>query len=127
MDGIIKYDEPTPSAQVKRIYSAIDVGLGRFEQHKTALITILSVAHNHGSKSKPFDKLKTWRSLTTCAQTYHWEAIVKQETMPIADRVTRLGALAKALGKARELTDKAMQDDQVCNDLFGAWWEGSKE
>jgi len=125
--GILKFDKPAPRAVTERVRDAIDPGLVKFEEHKTALITILRAAHNHGPKSKPFDELKTWRSLTNCAHTYHWEATVKQETMPVADRVTRLGTLAKALGKARELTDKAMQDDQVCNDLFSAWYEGVKE
>ena len=126
-DGILKFDKPAPSAVTERVLAAIDAGLLKFEEHKTALITILRVAHKHGPKSKPFDERKTWRSLTNCAQTYHWEAIVKQETMPVADRVTRLGTLAKALRKARELTDKAMQDDQICNDLFWAWCEEAKE
>jgi hypothetical protein len=124
--GIVKFDKPAPDAVTERVLAAIDAGLERFEEHKTALITILRVAHKHGPKSKPFDKRKTWRSLTSCAHTYHWEAMVKQETMPVADRVSRLGNLANALGKARELTDKAMQDDQVCNDLFSAWCEGKE-
>jgi hypothetical protein len=125
--GILKFDEPAPSASTERVLAAIDASLERFEEHKTALINILRVAHKPGPKSKPFDERKTWRSLTSCAHTYHWEAIVKQTTMPVADRVSRLGNLAKALGKARELTDKAMQDDQVCNDLFRAWREGVNE
>jgi post-segregation antitoxin (ccd killing protein) len=37
-----------------------------------------------------------------------------------------LRELAKALGNARGMTDKAMQDD-VGNHLFSAWWEGTNE
>jgi hypothetical protein len=51
---------------------------------------------------------------------------VKQETMPAADREARLRELAKGLGKARGITDKAMRDD-VGGDLFSAWWEGTDE
>jgi hypothetical protein len=125
--GILKFDKPAPSAVTERVLGAIEAGLVKFEEHKTALITILRIAHNRDPKSEPFNEVKTWRSLTSCAHTYHWEAIVKQETIPVADRVSRLGNLANALGKARELTDKAMQDDQVCNDLFWAWCEGANE
>ena len=60
------------------------------------------------------------------ARMYYRQTIVKQETMPVADREARLRELAKALGKARGMTDKAMQDD-VGDDLFSAWWEGTNE
>jgi hypothetical protein len=122
-NGILKFDKPDPSAVTKRVLNAIDAGLVEFEEHKAALITVLGVAHNRGPKSKPFDELKAWRSLTSCAHTYCWEAAVKQVTMSVAHRLTRLDILAKALKKARE----AMQHDQVCNDLFSAWFDEAKE
>ena len=46
--------------------------------------------------------------------------------MPVADREARLRELAKALGKARSMTDKAMQDD-VGGDLLSAWSEETDE
>jgi hypothetical protein len=49
-----------------------------------------------------------------------WRARLKQETVRAAARASRLRELAKALGRARRLVERAMQDD-VGNDLFSAW------
>jgi hypothetical protein len=95
-----------------------------FDQHKRLLLNILRDAHNH--KSEPFDEDKWWHHLTSLAHTHYWQTRVKQETMPAADREARLREFAKALGKARNMADKAMQDD-VSNDLFSAWREGTDE
>ena len=119
-DGIISYDELVSSARTQAVRAAIDAGLLKFEHHKEVLLTILRDAHNDGPKSECFDEGRTWFHLTNLADTYHWETRVKQETMPSGDRAKRLLILAKALGKARSLTDKAMRDD-VGDDLFSAW------
>jgi hypothetical protein len=70
--------------------------------------------------TEPFDTDKSWRSLTRVAEFYFWRVVMKEETMPVADRVKRLRQLAKVLGRARDLMDKAMQDD-IGTDLFRGW------
>jgi hypothetical protein len=122
-DGIIKYDEPTPSAQTERIHSAIDVGLGRFEQHKTTLITLLSDAHDGRLK---FDEPKSWSCLTSLAHSFFWQARLKLETMPAVSRKSRLDELARALTRSRFLVDAATRD-QIGDDLFSSWCEGTHE
>jgi hypothetical protein len=124
--GIITFDKPTPSAQTERILSAIDAGLVRFEQHKPALITILRNAHDGVLQPEPFDETKSWSGLTSLARSFFWRARVSQETMPAADRMPRLDQLATALKKSRAIVDAAMQDD-IGDDLFSAWCEGTDE
>jgi hypothetical protein len=125
--------EPVPDARHEQslrrtdaVKAAIKVRLVEFDHHKEALLTILRDAHSHGPKSEPFDADKSWSHLTGLASVCYWQARVKQETMPVADREARLRELAKALGKARDMTDKAMQDD-VGDDLLSAWWEETNE
>jgi hypothetical protein len=119
-DGIIEYDEPVPSARTEAVRRAIEAGLLKFEDHKEALLAILRRARNPDSESEPFEEGKWWLRLTSLAATYYWEARVRQETMSSGDRAKRLLILAKALGKARSLTDAAMKDD-VGDELFSAW------
>lgn len=125
--------EPVPDARheqsfrrTEAVKADIKVRLLEFDQHKEVLLNILRDAHNHGHKSEPFNENRWWHYLTSLAHTHYWQARVKQETMPAADREARLRELAKALGKARGITDKAMRDD-VGGDLFSAWWEGTDE
>jgi hypothetical protein len=125
-DGIIEYDKSVPDAKTQAVKAAMEAGLVEFDQHKKALLNILHDAHDHGPKSEPFDEDQSWSHLTGLARINYWQARVKQERVPVADRVARLRELAKALGKARNMTDRAMQDD-VGNDLFAAWWEGTNE
>jgi hypothetical protein len=124
--GIIEYDAPTPSVQTERIHAAIDVGLGTFEQHKTTLITILRDAHDGRLKSEPFDEPKSWSCLTSLAHSFFWQARLKLETMPAANRKQRLDELARVLTRSRTIVDAAMQDD-VGDDLFSSWCEGTNE
>jgi hypothetical protein len=119
-DGIISYDEPVPSARMEAVQAAIDAGLLKFEHHKEALLAILRRARSPGPESEPFEEDEWWLRLTNLAGTYYWEARVKHETMSSGDRAKRLRILAKALGKARSLTNAAMEDD-VGDDLFSAW------
>lgn len=119
--GIIEYDEPTASAEIERIHSAIEVGLGRFEQHKTTLITILRDAHDG-----QFDEPKSWSRLTSLARSFFWQARLKLERVPAVTRKSRLDELARALRRSRFLVDAAMQD-QVGDDLFSSWCEGTNE
>ena len=125
-NGVIEFEKPVPDARTEVVRAAIDAGLLKFEDHKEALLTILRDAHNHRPESEPFDEPKSWVRLINLAGTYFWQARVKQMTMDPGERVARLGKLARALGKARGMTDKAMQDD-VGDDLFSAWWEGTNE
>jgi hypothetical protein len=101
-----------------------DARLAAFDRHKAALLAHLRNVHKRGLKSEPFDADKSWRDLTRLVQFYFWWTKMKQETMPAADRVERLRELEKALGRARGMADKAMQDD-VGLDLFGAWFAGT--
>src|ERR1019366_8769928 len=96
-DGIIEHDEPAPDARTQAVKAAIEVRLVEFDHHKEVLLNILRDAYNHSPKSKPFDERKSWRYLTSVASIYHHQKIVKQETMPVADREARLRELAKAL------------------------------
>jgi hypothetical protein len=121
--GIIEYDEPTPSVQEQGIRGAIDVGLGRFEQHKTTLISILRDAH--GGRRK-FDETKSWSCLTSLACSFFWQARLRLETIPAARRRSRLDELASTLKRCRTIVDAAMQN-QVGDDLFASWCEGTNE
>jgi hypothetical protein len=125
-DGIVEYYEPVLSARTEAVRGAIDAGLLKFEPHKDVLLTILRDAHNDSPKSECFDESRTWSHLTNLAGTYHWEARVKQETMPSGDRAKRLLILATALEKAHRLIDRAMEDD-VGDDLFSAWQKETDE
>ena len=121
---------PVPDARheqsLRRVNAAIEAGLVEFDHHRESLLTILRDAYDRGVKSEPFDEDKSWSHLTGVARVHYWQARVKQETMPVADREVRLRELAKALGKARGMADKAMQDD-VGDDLLSAWWEATNE
>jgi hypothetical protein len=121
--GIIEYDEPTPTVQAEKIHAAIDVGLGRFVQHKTTLIAILRDAH--GGRPK-FDESRSWSCLTSLARSFFWQAGLKLETILAASRRSRLDELARALKRSRAIVDAAMQD-QVGDDLFASWCEGTNE
>jgi hypothetical protein len=124
--GIIEYDKSVSDAKTLAVKAAMEAGLVEFDQHKKALLNILHDAHDHGAKSAPFDEDQSWSHLIGLAGIHYRQARVKQERRPVADRDARLRELAKALGKARTMTDRAMQDD-VGNDLFSAWWEGTNE
>jgi hypothetical protein len=119
--GIIEYDYPIPAAEMEELKAEIDAGLAAFEQHK---ISLLQKVYQRGPKPEPFDAEKLWRGLSHCAMMYFWQARAKRETLPAAARASRLRELAKALGRARCMVEKAMQDD-VSNDLFSAWCEAN--
>jgi hypothetical protein len=80
--------------------------------------------YESGPKSKRFDAEKSWRPLDRIAWMYFWHEGERRRTTPAADRVRRLRELAKALGRARRLVEKAIQDD-VGNDLFSAWCDAN--
>jgi hypothetical protein len=90
--------------------------LTSFAKHKKALLDNLRAMYERGLKSEPFDPDKSWCSLTQVAELYFWWLVMKEETVPVADRVKRLRQIAEALGRARGLIDKA-----VGNDLFRGW------
>ena len=94
-----------------------DASLVAFNQHKKALLDHLSKKRT--PKSEPFDVDQSWRALSHLAQLYFWQAKIKTEMRPASDHVERLRDLAKALGRTRRKTEKAMQGD-VGHDLFRA-------
>jgi hypothetical protein len=97
--------------------------LAAFERHKKALLENLRKVCERGHKSKPFDADKSWDQITLLAKLFFLRAIkIKQETVTIlpARRIERLRDIAKALGRARSMVNKAQQDD-VGHDLFDAW------
>jgi hypothetical protein len=120
------YEELAPDARTEAVKAAIEPSLTAFERHKEQLLDMLRNAHKRGPKSEPFDADRVWSRLTSLAESYFWEARTKQEVTRSAERVARLRELAKALGKARALIDKAMQDD-VGVALRASWWEGTSE
>jgi hypothetical protein len=123
--GIVEYDEPVTRAGTEAVRAAIDAGLLKFEHHKEALLDILRRARN--PECEPLEEDKWWVRVTNLAHTYFWEQRVKQhETLPSGDRAKRLLILARALGKARSLTDEAMADE-VGDDLFSAWQKENSE
>jgi hypothetical protein len=123
-DGVIEYDEPVPDARTEAAKATIEVGLAAFEEHKEAILAILRNVHGRGLKSEPCDQDKSWRHLTSLAGICFWWATVKQVVVPAAQRRERLHDLATALGRARRMAEKAMQDE-VGNDLFSAWHEAN--
>lgn len=120
------YEELAPDARTEAVKAAIEPSLIAFERHKEQLLDILHNAHKRGPKSEPFDADKAWSRLTSFAESYFWVARTKQEVTPSTKRVARLRELAKALGKARTMIDKVMQDD-VGDALCASWWEGTSE
>jgi hypothetical protein len=118
--GIIEYEEEDPDSKGAIFISAIDAKTDTFGRHKVALLNHLQQVFESGPKSKPFDAEKSWRHLDRIAWMYFWHEGWRQRTVPAADRVERLRELAKGLGGARRLIEKATQDD-VGNLLFSAW------
>ena len=114
----------TGIVQAAAAKALVAADLAAFERHKKALLENLRKVCERGHKSKPFDADKSWDHLTILAKSFFGRAIIKQETMTIlpARRVERLRDLAKALGRARSMVNKAMQDD-VGRDLFDAWYD----
>ena len=122
--GIIAHEEEDPDSEQAIFIRAIDVSTDAFGRHKAALLNHLQQVYETGPKSKPFDAEKSWLRLDRIAWMYFWHEGEGQRTTPAADRVRRLRELAKALGRARRLVEKAIQDD-VGNDLFSAWWDAN--
>src|SRR6266581_3687536 len=94
--------------------------LTAFAQHKNVLLDNLRAAHRRGPMCQPFDANRTWGALTRAARWYFRRPTIKRATVLPARRVERLRDLARALGRARNMAQKAMQDD-VGIDLFRGW------
>jgi hypothetical protein len=125
--NVIEYNGPVPSDRTeKAVRNAIEADLLKFEGHKKALLTVLRGARKPKSASKAFQEGKWWLRLINLAYIFYWEARVKDETMPSGDRAKRLHILARALGKARSLTNEAMGHEFGGN-LFSAWQEEISE
>lgn len=102
------------------IQTAFGLELAEFERHKQNLLDLLRKVHGGGPKSEPFDEDTSWRTLTYAAVWYIRRPEIAQKAVLPSRRVERLRDLAKALGRARNMTKKAMQDD-VGLDLFRGW------
>jgi hypothetical protein len=124
-DGLEVY-ETVPDGRADAVKAAIEVGLTAFDRHQEALLTILRNDYERGPRAEPFDANRSWRGLTSLAETYLWEGRTKTELMPTAEQVARLRGLEKIFGKARVMADKAMHDD-VGAALCTSWWEGTSE
>jgi hypothetical protein len=127
-DDLIEYahEELAPDARTEAIKAAIAPSLTAFERHKEELLDILRNADKRGPKSEPFDAENAWSSLTSLAESYFWLTRTKQEVTRSPERAARLRELATALGNARAMIDKVMQDD-VGDALRASWWEGTSE
>jgi len=102
------------------VQAAVDNNLKKFEEHKQALLIILSNAYIPGPTAQRFDEMQAWFHLTNIAGSFFLGAQVKQAMMPWSDRVARLRSLANALRDARSLIDRAMDDD-IGDELYSAW------
>jgi hypothetical protein len=100
--------------------SPIAAECATFDAHKKILLGKLHNGYKLGPKANPFDATRSWRDLTELAKSYFLDLRTKQETMAESDCVKRLHTLARALRHARNLVDRAMQDD-VGAELFRAW------
>lgn len=120
--GIVRHDVPIRDAKTEEAQTSIEAALTAFDQRKETLLGLLRRAYERGPKSKPFDADETWRHLTLLARIYCSRRRARQEMMPAADCMKRLSEIAKALGRARRLVEKSMQDD-VKGALFSAWYE----
>jgi hypothetical protein len=91
-----------------------------FAEHQTTLLDKLRNGYERGTKSKPFEAVNSWLELTRLAKLYFSGRRTAQEVMSNADCAKRLRELARALRHARNLVDRAMEDD-VGADLFRGW------
>ena len=110
---------------MQAIKANVEANLSKFERHRETILAILRNAHQGGPKSDPFDENTTWDRLTRLAHSFLLQERVKQETMAAADRKAQLSELATALKRSRTLVEE-MHDD-VGDDLFSAWCEGTDE
>jgi hypothetical protein len=94
--------------------------LAAFNKHKSNLLQKLQNGHKRRPQSASFDPVKSWKDLTNLAQQYFWGEIMKQNTMPTADRIERLRQLSRALRVACGLSQRAIRDD-VGSELYRAW------
>jgi hypothetical protein len=119
--GIIEgEEEDDPDSKEAIFRRAINASTDAFVRHKAALLNHLQQVNEGGPKSKLFDAEKSWRHLGFLAMQYFFHERERQERKPIAGQVKRLRSLAKALGRARGLVEKAIQDD-IGDFLFLAW------
>ena len=91
--------------------------LAAFKAHEASLLNILRNERSHHSGS--FDEGKSWSDLCEFAEFYFRGEDLNKSTMSGAERSMRLRQLARALRRARSLTDQALKDD-VGNVLYRA-------
>jgi hypothetical protein len=115
-------DVPVRKKSISQLDWEERIGLAAFERYKEALLASLRNPYEAGPKSAPFDADKSWRGLTRLAKIYLWAKRGKQESVPAGARVKRLDQLAGALGRARGMAEKAMQDDDVGIELRKGWF-----
>jgi hypothetical protein len=124
-DGLEVY-EAASNGRTDAVKARIEVSLTAFDRHQEALLTILHNDYERGPRTESFDANRSWRGLISLASTYLWEGGGTKKLMPAAKQVARLRELEKIFGKARVMTDTAMQDD-VGAALRTSWWEGTSE
>jgi len=113
--------EPIPIVTKKVSQAPIARKLAAFNKHKSNLLKKLQNGHKRRSPSASFDPVKSWQDLTQLARLYFRGEVMKQNTMPTADRIKRLRQLSKALRVACGLARRAIRDD-VGNELYRAWF-----
>ncbi len=113
--------EPIPIVSKKEARAPIAAKLAAFNKHKSNLLKKLQNGHKRRPTSASFDPVKSWQDLTNCAQLYFWGEVMKQKTMPTADRIKRLRQLSRALRVACGLARRAIRDD-VGDELYRAWF-----
>ena len=124
-DGAIEFEPVVDGTKVQAIKADVEASLSKFEGHREAILTILRNEHQREPKTDPFDENATWDRLARFAHSFLLQERVKQATMPDAELKAQLNELATALTRSRTLVEE-MQDD-VGDDLFSAWCEGTDE
>ena len=86
--------------------------LTRFNKHKSELLDHMRHTWRNGSKSSAFDEIDAWNKVLRIANFYLDRVEMRDGGifLQASDRTKRLNRLAAALGKARDLTEKAMLD-----------------
>jgi hypothetical protein len=99
-----------------------DARHAKFDQHKKKLLDMLR--QERSPKAKPFDEEKAWRRLKGLVRHYHEAGGGKEKTRAANELTADLLKLAKALGKARNLVEDAMQDE-IGSALYSSWCEAN--
>jgi hypothetical protein len=106
--------QPIPIVTRKEARAPISAKTAEFEKQRQNLLNKL----RRGSRTNPLDETASWRELCRLAELYF--RIDVSAAMSSTELRKRLGTLADALRKARNLMDRALNDD-AGNYLYRAW------